>query len=211
MLEALRPALTEIRKTTGTPSVSLGVFHNVKVIFTYSEGVRDVKDGAEDNVNIDTVQFLGSRTKGFIAAACGILVDEEQLSWTGPLADSVPFHQVHDPVIGQRANLGDALSHSTGFPQLDRSWYGADGESIPDPEDLMPVVNHIPVSPDLRAKFHYSDWMYYVVGRVIESVEGREPAQLQGWGHFIRRRIFGPLKMTRSRTNRSTSSRQEFC
>jgi CubicO group peptidase (beta-lactamase class C family) len=114
-LEALRPVLTEIRKKTGTPSVSLRVLHNGKVIFTHREGVRDVKHGAKENVNIDTVYLLGSLTNGFIAAACGILVDEEQLSWTTPLAGCVPFHRVHDPVLGQRANLGDTLSHSTSF------------------------------------------------------------------------------------------------
>ena len=200
-MRALIPVLSELRLITGAPSISVGVLHHGEVLFTHSEGVRDTNADIETPVDLDTVYLLGSLTKGFVAAACGILVDEGKLDWNTPLSHYIPFDQVHDPVISQRANLRDALSHSTGFPQIDISWYGAGGESILGPEDLMHVISHIPVFPDFRAKFHYSNWMYSLVGRIIEATVAS--AGVESWGQFIKTRIFDTLGMSRSRTNRA--------
>ena len=122
-------------------------------------------------------------------------MDEGKLSWSEPLSTYVPFKQNSDPSISSKATLFDALSHSTGFPQIDISWYGAQGESIVPPEKLLHIVNNIPTFPDFRAKFHYTNWMYALVGRIIEATGG-EDARC-GWGGFVRRRIFEPLSMLR--------------
>lgn len=174
--------------------------HHGQTIFTHCNGVRNVEDDKQSPVDVDTAYLLGSLTKAFITASCGILVDEGKLDWDKPISSYVPFHQSCDPVISSRATLLDGLSHSTGFPQIDISWYGAQGESILEPDELYHVVNHIPVFPDFRAKFHYTNWMYSVAGRMVEAVGGADAEP--GWGHFVRRRIFEPLEMQRSCSNR---------
>lgn len=65
----------------------------------------------------------------------------------------------------------------------------------------MHVVSHIPVYPDFRVKFHSSNWMYSIVGRIIEAVGGDNAKE--GWGGFVRKRIINPLGMTRSATARA--------
>ncbi|KAH6989255.1 beta-lactamase/transpeptidase-like protein [Ilyonectria sp. MPI-CAGE-AT-0026] len=200
-LQALVPTLSDIRETTATPSFSAGVLHNGSIIFTHHEGVRDVDSNQPSPVDEKTIYMLGSLTKAFVSASCGILVDEGKLNWESPISQYIPFKQTSDPIISSRANLLDALSHSTGFPQIDVSWYGAQGETIIPPEELLHIVNNIPVFPDFRAKFHYTNWMYALVGRIIEAHGGKDADG--GWGAFVRRRILQPLQMSRSCSNRA--------
>jgi len=144
--------------------------------------------------------MIGSLTKAFISGSCGILVDGGKLNWSKPIASYIPFSQKHDPVIAQRACLSDALSHSTGLPQIDISWYGANGETLLAPEKLLHVVSNIPVYPDFRTKLHYSNWPYALAGRIIEAVAGSEASP--NWSAFVQKRIFEKLGMRRSATCR---------
>jgi CubicO group peptidase (beta-lactamase class C family) len=50
--------------------------------------------------------------------------------------------------------------------------------------------------------------MYAVIGRIIEAVGG--PDASMGWGEFVRRRIFLPLSMQRSCSNRDSLKDQNF-
>jgi len=189
---------------TGCPSLSLGVVHEGEIIMQYSRGVADTSTGRP--VNHDTVYMIGSLTKAFIAASCGILVDEGKLSWTEPLSTYIPFTQNKDPVIGERMSLSDALSHSSGFPQLDIAWYGSFGETLMFPQHLLQVTANMPVHDDaFRKEFHYSNWPYALAGRVIEAVGGEDA--VDGWGGFVKKRIFDPLWMIRSTCSRSDIQR----
>ena len=64
---------------TGCPSVSIGILHEGKIILQHSQGFLD---GNADYVpvNDSTLYMIGSLTKAFIAASCGMLVDEGKLS-----------------------------------------------------------------------------------------------------------------------------------
>jgi CubicO group peptidase (beta-lactamase class C family) len=184
---------------TGCPSVSIGIIHDGETILQHSQGLADASKHVQ--VNEETVYMIGSLTKAFIAASCGILVEEGKLSWTAPLSTYIPFTQNKDPFISERMSLSDALSHSSGFPQLDISWYGANGEDLLAPEDLLHVTGSIPVFDTFRAELHYSNWPFALAGRVIEAVGGKDA--VDGWGEFVKRRIFAPLGMTGSTCCRS--------
>jgi len=184
---------------TGCPSVSIGILHEGKIILQHSQGFAD---GNANYVPVDnsTLYMIGSLTKAFIAASCGMLVDEGRLSWTEPLSTYIPFTQNKDPVIRKHMSLSEALSHSSGFPQLDIAWYGAAGAELLLPGDLLHVTANMPVHDTFRTGFHYSNWPYALVGKVIEAVGGEDA--VDGWGGFIKKRIFEPLGMSRSTCSR---------
>ncbi|EME41014.1 hypothetical protein DOTSEDRAFT_74530 [Dothistroma septosporum NZE10] len=198
-LSDIKPVLTSLRKSTGTPSFTLGVLHHGHVVFQHAEGRPSAQQQKE--VNIGTQYIIGSLTKAFVSAACGILVEEGKLDWDKPLSTFYPFRQKHNPEMGEKACLADALTHSTGMSQIDISWYGADGKAILGPENLNHVVTHIPVFDDFRTKFHYSNWMYSIAGRVISLLSGQ--SAYNGWSTFIKNRIFAPLGMQRSTASRA--------
>lgn len=186
-------------KITGCPSVSIGILHEGEIILQHSQGFADGNENYVP-VNNSTLYMIGSLTKAFIAASCGILVDEGKLSWTEPLSTYIPFTQNKDPAIGKHMSLSEALSHSSGFPQLDIAWYGAAGAELLLPEDLLHITANMPVHDTFRTGFHYSNWPYALVGKVIKAVGGEDA--VDGWGGFVKKRIFEPLGMSRSTCSR---------
>ncbi|KAI1126532.1 beta-lactamase/transpeptidase-like protein [Nemania abortiva] len=194
-VEALSSSLDAIRLNTGSASISVGVVHQDEVIFTHSYGFRDVKKQLP--ADSDTTYLLASVTKAFIAAACGILVDEGKLQWSSPLSNYIAFRNKNDEYIGNRATLQDALSHATGLAHLDLTWLGVEGHTIASLDDILEIVSHLPTVSGLRGGLHYNNYMYSVVGQVIETVAGCP------WHEFLRRRILDPLGMNRTTTNRN--------
>lgn len=194
-IKATSPTLDSIQENSRSASISIGVLHQGEVIYTRSAGFRDATEGKLADVH--TTYLCASLTKAFIAACCGILVDEGKLQWTAPLQTYLPFKNHIDPVIGQRATVQDALSHSTGLAHLDLSWLGVEGHSIAEREHLLDIVSHLPPVSDLRAGFHYNNYMFAVVGKTIEEQAGCP------WSDFLRTRILEPLRMDRTTTNRT--------
>ncbi|CVK91954.1 uncharacterized protein FMAN_06999 [Fusarium mangiferae] len=194
-IEALCPTLDQIQDNTRSASISIGVLHYGEVIFTRSRGFRDVESQAP--ADSETNYLLCSLTKAFIAACCGILVDEGKLEWAKPLQSYTSFRSVVDPVIGERATVQDALSHGTGLAHMDLTWLGVECENILDKEDLLDVVSHLPPVHDLRSGFHYNNYMYAVASLGIEKQSGRP------WYDFLKGRILEPIAMHRTVTNRT--------
>ncbi|KAF9770015.1 hypothetical protein IL306_012482, partial [Fusarium sp. DS 682] len=194
-LKDLCPVLDQIQENTRSASISIGVLHQGQVIFTRSRGFRDVESQAP--ADSDTSYLLCSLSKAFTAACCGFLVDEGKLKWTEPLRSYIPFTNVVDPVIGERATIQDALSHNTGLAHMDLTWLGVECDYILDKKDLLKVVSHLPPVHDLRSGFHYNNYMYAVAGLVIEKQAG------QPWYECLKKRILDPIEMHRTRTNRT--------
>jgi CubicO group peptidase (beta-lactamase class C family) len=166
----------------------------------HTEGLRDVEQNLE--ANSDTAYLLASLTKGFVSRLCGELVDDGTLDWDTPLCHYVPLQIAIDPEGGRRFTLKDALSHATGRAHMDLSRLGVDAETIIEKEDLLHVINHLPFRSDIRTKFHYNNYMYALVGKVIEAVSNDEEERTQTWASQLRARILEPLNMERTATNR---------
>lgn len=122
----------------------------------HQEGVQDVAANTPVPVDANTLYLLGSPTRKRL---CLRLAE----SWcpnshgTTQSPHISRFARFMFPssatVPWQPCFATYALSHATGLPQIDFSWYGAEGKTIIPPEKLMHILNHIPVFHDFRAKF----------------------------------------------------------
>lgn len=61
------------------PGVAIAVVKDDKVVLARGFGVREA--GKPERVDDQTLFAIGSLTKGFTAAAAGVLVDEGKLAW----------------------------------------------------------------------------------------------------------------------------------
>ncbi|KAF2120271.1 beta-lactamase/transpeptidase-like protein [Lophiotrema nucula] len=199
-VQASLPLLKEIKKITCSASISWGVIHEGQILLTHAEGLRDVRQNLP--ANTDTAYLLASLTKAFISALCGLLVEERLLDWDTPISDYVPLQMTIDPEGGKRITMRDALSHSTGRAHMDLTWLGVEAETIVEKEDLLHVISHLPLKYDVRAGFHYNNYMYAVIGKVIEIASSSNNLGTKTWSDHLRDRIFMPLSMQRSATNR---------
>jgi CubicO group peptidase (beta-lactamase class C family) len=109
------------------------------------------------------------------------------------LSKHLDFQFESDPVIGERAKIRDALSHSTGIAQLDLSWYGASGKNLVGPSDVLHAVTHLLVVMEVRSSWSYCNYMYVLLANIITVTSGAS------WTSFLQRRLLQPFGMNRSK------------
>ena len=79
LLNGLRDVYYRVKRSrVGRPVISLRVLHRTKVVFTKSDGQRDVTTGLP--ASPDTAYAITSLSTMFVACAVGILVDEGRMA-----------------------------------------------------------------------------------------------------------------------------------
>ncbi|KAJ2902095.1 hypothetical protein MKZ38_001004 [Zalerion maritima] len=193
-LDSVKVQINKIRLAFGSPSVACGVLHHGQVIFRLGEGLAEVEAGRRPDA--DTVYPIGSCTKAFTAATCAILVQEGLLSWDEPVSTYIPeFRTVHDEEVGQKANLVDMLSHATGLAPTDHAILGFHDEHYSEGADQVRISSNLPVGCGFRAGFVYNNFMYGLVGEVIQRVCSKSA------GAVMKDKIFRPLNLDRTCTS----------
>ena len=199
VLERLEGAHTQIERVgeiCGASSISYGVLHYGDIIYTKSVGLRDQAQRLP--ADSQTIYPLASVSKGFLAAAVGILVDEGKLDWHVPIRTYLPqFNPVNDRDLGHYANVIDLLSHATGLAQHDLLHIGPLGSIISDSSKLIQLLNALPTSNSHGSRFRrwwlYNNHVSALASQVLESVSDRTP-----YPEFLEQRILHPLRMFRT-------------
>jgi CubicO group peptidase (beta-lactamase class C family) len=199
-LQDAAKSLCDVRERCGAPSISVGILHEGRVIFTYSSGLRDVEKQLP--ATSDTIYFLGSISKTLVSAAAGILVGEGHMSWKDKIQQHLPeFDPVGDAEIGKKADVVDVLRHSSGLANPVIQLLGPGGMLMLREEDFMKFVNLGPTENEKGQRYNrewsYSSMGYGVMAKVIERVSGMSLSS------FVRERILKPLKMDRTVVSRS--------
>ncbi|KAI2462928.1 beta-lactamase/transpeptidase-like protein [Annulohypoxylon bovei var. microspora] len=183
----------EIRDKCGVGSISIGVIHQGKVIFTDSTGHRDVLKGLAPDIN--TLYTLCSISKSFIATAVGILVHRGKCKWTDTVGQYLPeFNPKGDVRVATKATFNDFLRHSGGLANPVVTLLGPEGKVLVSQEDFINVLNDTPTGNERFGSYYNRTWEYSnvshgLVALVIERLSGRRYAD------FISEEILKPLGM----------------
>ena len=169
-----------------SPSVSLGVIKDGKVVFCDGFGLRDVENNLPSTG--DTLYQIGSCSKAFTCALAAKLCDEGKLDWDTPIKKYVPEVDFYDAYVDQNVTVRDLVSHRTGLPRHEYSWYGTNFNKA----ELVQNIRYLEPNQQPRQKFQYNNQCYILVGHICERITGKTFEQL------LDEYIFGPLKMTRS-------------
>lgn len=145
----------------------------------------------------DTLYFAGSTSKAFTAAAVAHLIDGKNHSvfadgWNTPISSIIRDDFVlQDEWATQHLTLEDAASHRTGMPRHDLGWarFHQDGSLVTTAEHVR-TLRHLPPSAAPRTTWQYCNYMYVVLGHVVEVLTG------QWLGAALREAIWQPLGMT---------------
>ncbi|THC95814.1 hypothetical protein EYZ11_004724 [Aspergillus tanneri] len=186
------PLVEEVKQICEVASISWGVLHHGQVIHRQSIGYRDVENQLD--ANPDTMYIIGSISKSFLSAAVGKLVDEGKLSWLHPIQKYIPeFNPSGDPNIGLKADLIDALRHSTGLAQPTLLCLGPRSTILNNEKDYIRLLNSLPTSNHEGQRFNswwmYNNYPYGLVAKVVEVVSG------QSYASYVREHILTPLQM----------------
>jgi CubicO group peptidase (beta-lactamase class C family) len=166
---------------------AVAVVEKDKIIYAKGFGVKNIQ--TKDPVNENTLFAIGSCTKSFTSTLVGMLAAEDKLSYDAPVREYLPPLKFYNNDMNNLITLRDMMSHKTGLPRHDLSWYlnqSNDRDSL-----IMRVQYHEPTfSP--KEKYQYNNFMFLAQGVVVEKLTG------QSWETNMQEKIFKPLGMLRS-------------
>src|SRR5436189_152044 len=188
-LKGLDTFVLRILKDWNAPGVTIAVVEKNKVVYTGGFGYRDAEKKLP--VTENTLFAIGSCTKAFTASMLGMLVKEGKVDLDKPVRNYLPELKFQNEYTNGHATLRDMMSHRTGLPRHDYSWYGSTASR----SELLERIQYQEPSFELREKYQYNNFMFMAQGMVIEKLTGKS------WEENLKERILQPLGM--SNTNLS--------
>lgn len=183
-LDGLGEWLTGEMEKWRVPGMALGVVKDGEVVLAEGFGVRDA--AAQLPVTPHTLFAIGSSTKAFTTFAVGTLVDDGLVAWDTPVREYLPTFTLHDPYATLNLSPRDLVTHRSGLPRHDLSWYNNPEFT---PEVVVTRLGAFEPTYGLRERFQYNNLMYATAGHLVAELTGTS------WEGAIRDRILEPLGM----------------
>jgi D-alanyl-D-alanine carboxypeptidase len=166
------------------PGLTLGLANAQGTIRTASYGYVDL--AAKQPVSTSHLFEIGSISKSFVGLTILQLHDERKIDLQAPIRSYLPWLSMETP-FGEIL-IHHLLTHSSGMPD--------DAPLIPSSPQRRPRQALKPGS-----EFHYSNWGFDVLGRLIETVDARP------WHAAVTARILKPVGMTDTSPTITSASR----
>jgi CubicO group peptidase (beta-lactamase class C family) len=166
------------------PGLSLLVVRNGKIIRAEGFGLANVE--LQVPVKPESIFQSGSVGKQFTATAVMMLVEEGKIGLDDPLTK----YFADAPASWKEVTVRELLSHTAGFGDYPKDFnFRKDWTE----EELLKVVEGIPLAYPPGTKWEYSNLGYLTLGILIHRVAG------EFYGDFLQARIFKPLGMQSTR------------
>lgn len=169
-----------------SPGLQVAVFKDGKPLVVKSYGSANLE--LKVPVNDDSVFLIGSVTKQFTAAALLQLRDEGKLSMDDRLAKYYPdYPRAADITIRQMLHHTSGLHNYTDDPSF------IDQAALKrSTDDWVKSFAKMPKSQDFEpgAQWNYSNTAYFLLGGIVEKVEGKPLAAV------LKARFFDPLGLS---------------
>jgi CubicO group peptidase (beta-lactamase class C family) len=180
--------ITGIMKVWNVPGCAITIVEKNNIILTKGYGYR--KLDTKQPVNENTLFPIASCTKAFTAALIGIQADEGKIDLDKPANYFLPILKFSDPLLTLQVTPRDMMTHRTGIPRHDLSWFGFEKS----PRDsLVQLIQYFDKSEGYKEKFQYNNYMYIALGTMVEHVNNGKT-----WEEQIKKRFFIPLEMNNS-------------
>lgn len=186
-LTGIEDQLEIILTTWKTPGFAVAVIDRDQVIYAKGFGFRDYENKIPANEN--TLYAIGSCTKSFTASILGMLENENKLKLTESPRKYIPELSFFNSEMNDLITIKDMMSHRTGLPRHDYSWYLFPTFSK---DTLIQRIAFQEPFAHVREKWYYNNFMFMAQGVIAEKITGKT------WEENVREKIFGPLGMVRS-------------
>ncbi|MFI0976189.1 serine hydrolase domain-containing protein [Streptomyces sp. NPDC021093] len=201
---SVQKAMEELAGVPGVVGVVGGAYVDGRSVGLGSAGSR-LLDGRGGRIPANARFRIWSQTKQMVATVVLQLVEKGELGVDDKLGDLLPEVVEKDLVTrADEITVRQMLRHTSGIPD----WYagkpnpdGSEGDPSFDvfdftthnrPLDLVRWSRDRPRTGDPGEKWSYSNTNYTLLGMIIERLTGHDLAT------ELHKRLFGPLKMTRT-------------
>ena len=189
-LKALEPAFEKLLKDWKAPGFAVAVVYKNKVIYTKGFGYRDMDKKLP--VTTNTLFAIGSVTKSFTSSLLGILENEGKVDFNKPATTYLPELAFYNDQMNNGVTLRHMMSHQTGLPRHDLSWYFFNTNSR---DSMIRRVQFQEPTAGIRERWQYNNFMFAAQGAIVEKLTG------SSWEKMIDTKLFDPLEMNRSNTS----------
>ena len=167
------------------PGCAVSAVVDGEVVFEGGHGTADLATG--EDIDAATTFDIASVSKQFTAAAVYLLADRGDLS----LDDEVHEHLPELPDYGATVTLDDLVHHTSGLTDytelLAEDFDDTDVTTTAQALDALVEEDELAFEPGTA--FEYSNTNYFLLGQVVERVDGRTLAE------FLADEVFAPLGM----------------
>lgn len=179
--------LEGVRASFYAPGFAVAVVDKNGIVWSKGFGYRDVAKKLPATPN--TLYAIGSCTKAFTSAMIGVLQQQGKLELDKPAHNYLSSLKFFNDAMYDRITLRDMMSHRTGLPRHDFSWYFFQSGST---DSLMQRVAYMEPTAGVRDRWQYNNFMFAAQGAIAEKVTGKS------WAQNIRETFFLPLGMNSS-------------
>ena len=186
-LKGIDKELDNVLNTWKAAGFAVAVVEKDKIIYAKGFGYSDYESKKPATAN--TLFAIGSCSKAFTVSLLGILESEDKVSLDNSPAEYIPGFKFINNELNTSVTIKDMMSHRTGLPRHDYSWYLFPTESR---DSLLQRVAYQEPFTGIRQKWYYNNFMYLAQGVIIEKVTGKS------WENNVSEKLFGPVEMVRS-------------
>ena len=186
-LKGVDKELEKVLETWKAAGFAVAVVEKNKIIYAKGFGYRDYEN--KTPVTANTLFAIGSCSKAFTVSLLGMLEKEDKISLDASPTDYVPDFKFYNDELNSQVTIKDMMSHRTGLPRHDYSWYLFPTESR---DSLIKRIAFQEPFTGIRKKWYYNNFMYLGQGVIIEKVTGKS------WEENVSEKIFKPIGMLRS-------------
>jgi len=197
-LKGLDSELQKVLKSINETGFSVAVVEKNQMIYAKGFGYRDYEKKILNDEN--TLFAIGSCTKAFTSSILGLLREEGKLDFEDSPIDYVEELKFYDGQINNLITIRDLMSHRTGIPRHDFSWYFFPTFSK---DSLIKRIQYHQPFTSVRNKYYYNNFMFLVQGVIGERITG------ELWEDNIRKMVFEPLGMKRSNLSIAEMEKEE--
>ena len=186
-IKGLEKDLNAILEATKAPGFAVAIVEGKKIIYAKGFGYSDYENKIPADAN--TLYAIGSSSKAFTSSILGQLRQEDKISFDDSPIKYIPDLKFHNDDMNNNIIIKDLMSHRTGLPRHDYSWYLFPTNNK---DSLLLRIAHQEPFTGVRQQWYYNNFMFLAQGVIAERITGKS------WEENIKERFFKPLGMSRS-------------
>ncbi|MEL4455245.1 serine hydrolase [Lutimonas vermicola] len=186
-IKSLEENFEKVLNVSKAAGFSVAIVKGNDIIYANGFGFSDIEN--KTPVTSNTIFAIGSSTKAFTASLMGLLRDQGKIDFETSPRTYIPELKFFNSEMNTQITIKDLMTHRTGLPRHSAAWKMFPTES--QDEFLARIAYQEPVY-DLRSKFRYNNFMYFVQGVVAERLTSNS------WEYNIKENLFKPLQMENS-------------
>lgn len=184
-LRDLAPRWKDAVEAFGVPGYAVVVVRGDETLMIETGGFCDADH--KRPVTPDTIFYIASCTKPFVALATAELANAGKLDLDAPVKKYLPRFQTADSAMTERITVRDLLCHKPGLNCGEVVFNDAYSGEITE-DRYYRLLSHAKPSGSTE----YTNVHFTLAGRIVEAISGKS------WKDQLATSVFGPLGMTRT-------------